>query len=104
MVRLTVTIPHRDGMLPLLSTRKLTNLELMLSADSTRIGLHSCSNLVNADEAPTQSGFLRNNVKTDDNGKDMEPHQNDADLREGATLRFYRYDVMRLRSPQVAAS
>ncbi|XP_070298180.1 FRAS1-related extracellular matrix protein 2-like, partial [Salvelinus sp. IW2-2015] len=45
LIRLTVTMPHVDGMLPFISTRPLSNLALTLNHDPSRLGNHRCSNL-----------------------------------------------------------
>uniref|UniRef100_A0A1A8S6K4 Fras1 related extracellular matrix protein 2b n=1 Tax=Nothobranchius rachovii TaxID=451742 RepID=A0A1A8S6K4_9TELE len=39
-------MPHIDGMLPVVSTRSLSNFELTLSPDASRVGQHRCSNLL----------------------------------------------------------
>ena len=49
-VRISVRVPHRDGMLPVVSTRRLSNFELSLSKDGTRLAVHRCSNLLDFDE------------------------------------------------------
>lgn len=50
MVRISVRVPHRDGMLPVVSTRQLSNFELTLSKDGTRLATHRCSNILDFDE------------------------------------------------------
>ena len=47
-VKLSISIPHRDGMLPTISTEKLTNFEYMLSPSASRVGLHRycCQHIV----------------------------------------------------------
>ena len=39
-VKVTIILPHSDGILPLISTRQLTNFEFTLSQDSTRTAGH----------------------------------------------------------------
>ncbi|KAM7374500.1 hypothetical protein PAMP_007153 [Pampus punctatissimus] len=50
LIKVTVTMPHIDGMLPIISTRPLMNFELTLSPDGTRVGNHRCSNLLDYNE------------------------------------------------------
>lgn len=89
-VRVTVTIPHRDGMLPIVSTRQLSNFELTLSPDAFRIGLHQCSNLLDYTEVTTKYGFLTNATKNPNVLREVVPYQYSGDLRSLKTLRFYR--------------
>ncbi|XP_071544014.1 FRAS1-related extracellular matrix protein 2-like [Panulirus ornatus] len=90
LVRVEVVIPHRDGMIPIISTRPLTNFELTLSRDSIRIGNHRCSNLLDFHEVRTRHGFLTNDTQRMDMIGEMEPYQYSALLRSQPTLRFYR--------------
>ncbi|XP_013783559.1 FRAS1-related extracellular matrix protein 2-like, partial [Limulus polyphemus] len=90
LIKLTVVIPHRDGMLPVISTQPLTNFELTLSPDSLRVGTHKCSNLLNYQEVRTKYGFLTNDTKDANIIGEVEPYQYSADLRTEPTLRFYR--------------
>ena len=39
-VKVSIVLPHTDGILPLISTRQLTNFEFTLSEDSTRPSQH----------------------------------------------------------------
>ena len=57
-VRLTITIPHRDGMMPVISTRQLSNFELTLSKDGTRLASHRCSNLLDFNEVSIRGNFV----------------------------------------------
>ncbi|KAH0616008.1 hypothetical protein JD844_026750, partial [Phrynosoma platyrhinos] len=63
LIKLTITMPHMDGMLPVVSTRPLSNFELTLSPDGTRVGNHKCSNLLDYNEIETKYGFITDNVK-----------------------------------------
>ncbi|XP_063592576.1 FRAS1-related extracellular matrix protein 2-like [Penaeus indicus] len=90
LVRVEVVIPHRDGMIPVLSTRALTNFELTLSRDGIRIGNHRCSNLLDFHEVRTEHGFLTNETRSSRLVDEVEPYQYSSDLRSPATLRFYR--------------
>ncbi|XP_037791422.1 FRAS1-related extracellular matrix protein 2-like [Penaeus monodon] len=90
LVRVEVVIPHRDGMIPVLSTRALTNFELTLSRDGIRIGNHRCSNLLDFHEVRTEHGFLTNETRSSRLVDEVEPYQYSSDLRSPAALRFYR--------------
>ncbi|XP_019377382.1 PREDICTED: FRAS1-related extracellular matrix protein 2-like [Gavialis gangeticus] len=90
LIRLTVTMPHMDGMLPVISTRPLSNFELTLSPDGTRVGNHKCSNLLDYDEIPTKHGFLTESTKNPDVIGETSPYQYSNLLRSAKTLRFYR--------------
>ena len=39
-IKVSIILPHSDGILPLISTRQLTNFEFTLSQDSTRTAGH----------------------------------------------------------------
>ncbi|XP_075544224.1 FRAS1-related extracellular matrix protein 2-like isoform X1 [Dermacentor variabilis] len=89
-IQITVLVPHRDGLLPAISTRPLSNLEFALSPSSLRVGLHRCSNLVDAPEAFTPLGFITN--ATLDRrlaAEAAEPYQHSRQMRGESTLRFY---------------
>ncbi|ESO98011.1 hypothetical protein LOTGIDRAFT_174476 [Lottia gigantea] len=89
-VKVAVTIPHRDGMLPVVSTNQLSNFELTLSKDGTRLALHPCSNLLDYDEIPTGYGFITNATKDIDVIGEVEPYQYSSEIRGEPTLRFYK--------------
>ena len=38
-IKVSIILPHSDGILPLISTRQLTNFEFTLSQDSTRTAI-----------------------------------------------------------------
>ena len=40
LIKVKVSMPHIDGMLPVISTRQLSNFEITLSKDGTRVGNH----------------------------------------------------------------
>ncbi|XP_051535522.1 FRAS1-related extracellular matrix protein 2-like [Myxocyprinus asiaticus] len=90
LVKLTVTMPHIDGMLPVVSTRPLTNFELTLSPDGTRVGNHRCSNLLDYMEVRTRYGFITDATRNPDAIDETAPYQHSAVLRGQSTLRFYR--------------
>ena len=54
-LHISVHIPHRDGMLPIISTLPIHNLRLLLAPDPIYRTHHMCSNLMFND---TQHGFL----------------------------------------------
>ncbi|XP_051934281.1 FRAS1-related extracellular matrix protein 2b [Hippocampus zosterae] len=90
LIKLTVNMPHIDGMLPVVSTRALSNFELTLSPDGTRVGNHRCSNLLDYSEVQTRHGFLSNATKNPQVIGETAPYQYSAALRGASTLRFYR--------------
>ncbi|XP_032811128.1 FRAS1-related extracellular matrix protein 2-like [Petromyzon marinus] len=90
LIKLTVTMPHIDGMLPVISTRHLSNFELTLSPDGTRSGNHKCSNLLDYNEVPTRYGFLTESTKDPSVIGETLPYQYSSALRGARTLRFYR--------------
>lgn len=40
LIKVTISMPHIDGMLPVISTRQPSNFELTLSRSASRIGQH----------------------------------------------------------------
>lgn len=77
-------------MLPVISTRPLSNFELTLSADGTRVGNHRCSNLLDFNEIQTGHGFITIATKNPEIIGDTSPYQYNANMRPASTLRFYR--------------
>ncbi|XP_041808691.1 FRAS1-related extracellular matrix protein 2-like [Chelmon rostratus] len=90
LIKVTVTMPHIDGMLPVISTRPLVNFELTLSPDGTRVGNHRCSNLLDYDEVTTGHGFITASTRSPESMGDTAPYQFSNSLRGNSTLRFYR--------------
>ncbi|GCB80094.1 hypothetical protein scyTo_0018014 [Scyliorhinus torazame] len=90
LIKLTVTMPHMDGMLPVISSRPLSNFELTLSPDGTRVGNHKCSNLLDHNEVSTRYGFINDATKNPDVIGETSPYQYSNALRSANTLRFYR--------------
>ncbi|XP_056140915.1 FRAS1-related extracellular matrix protein 2a isoform X3 [Lampris incognitus] len=90
LIKLTVTMPHMDGMLPVISTRPLMNFELTLSPDGTRVGNHRCSNLLDHSEVTTGHGFITAATRNTESVGDTAPYQYSGALRGNSTLRFYR--------------
>ncbi|XP_053176422.1 FRAS1-related extracellular matrix protein 2b [Scomber japonicus] len=90
LIKLTITMPHIDGMLPVVSTRSLSNFELTLSPDGTRVGNHRCSNLLDYAEVKTRYGFLTEATKNPEVIGETSPYQYSTSLRGFSTLRFYR--------------
>ncbi|XP_035998935.1 FRAS1-related extracellular matrix protein 2a [Fundulus heteroclitus] len=90
LIKVTVTMPHIDGMLPVISTRPLTNFDLTLSPDGTRVGNHRCSNLLDFDEVTTGHGFISASTRSPESAGESAPYQSSASLRGNGTLRFYR--------------
>ncbi|KAM6907319.1 FRAS1-related extracellular matrix protein 2a [Xenentodon cancila] len=90
LIKLTVTMPHMDGMLPVISTRSLMNFDLTLSPDGTRVGNHRCSNLLDFAEVTTGHGFITASTRSPESMGDSAPYQFSSSLRGNSTLRFYR--------------
>uniref|UniRef100_A0A8C8E4B8 FRAS1 related extracellular matrix 2b n=1 Tax=Oryzias sinensis TaxID=183150 RepID=A0A8C8E4B8_9TELE len=90
LIKLTITMPHIDGMLPVVSTRPLSNFELTLSPDGTRVGHHRCSNLLDFTEVKTRFGFLTEATKNPEVIGETAPYQYSTTLRGSSALRFYR--------------
>ncbi|KAE8627259.1 hypothetical protein XENTR_v10006920 [Xenopus tropicalis] len=90
LIKVTVTLPHIDGMLPIVSTRELSNFELTLSPDGTRVGNHKCSNLLDFNEVRTRHGFLTDATKNPDVIGETSPYQYSSQLRGASALRFYK--------------
>ncbi|KAA0703978.1 FRAS1-related extracellular matrix protein 2 ECM3 -like protein [Triplophysa tibetana] len=90
LIKLTVTMPHIDGMLPVVSTRALSSFELTLSPDGTRVGNHRCSNLLDFKEVSTRHGFLTDATRNIESAGETLPYQYNAALRSQSALRFYR--------------
>ncbi len=78
------------GMLPVVSTRPLSNFELTLSPDSMRVGNHRCSNLLDYTEVRTRYGFITDATQNPDAIGGTAPYQYSTALRGQNTLRFYR--------------
>ncbi len=89
-LKLTVTMPHVDGMLPVISTRELSNFELALSKDGYRVGTHRCSNLLDFNEIPTEYGFITSETKNANVIGESQPYQFSSEMRGASSLRFYR--------------
>lgn len=79
-----------SGMLPVVSTRPLSNFELTLSPDGTRVGNHRCSNLLDYTEVKTRYSFLTEATKNPEVIGETAPYQYSTSLRGSSTLRFYR--------------
>uniref|UniRef100_A0A8C2JSQ5 FRAS1 related extracellular matrix 2a n=1 Tax=Cyprinus carpio TaxID=7962 RepID=A0A8C2JSQ5_CYPCA len=90
LVKLTVSMPHIDGMLPVVSTRAMSSFELTLSPDGTRVGNHRCSNLLDFNEVSTRHGFLTKATRNIESIGETLPYQYSPVLRGQSTLRFYR--------------
>ncbi|KAA0722212.1 FRAS1-related extracellular matrix protein 2 ECM3 -like protein [Triplophysa tibetana] len=90
LIKLTVTMPHMDGMLPVISTRPLSNFELTLSPDGTRVGNHRCSNLLDFNEIQTAHGFITDGTKNPEIIGETAPYQYSVAMRSANSLRFYR--------------
>uniref|UniRef100_A0AAQ4PV11 Calx-beta domain-containing protein n=1 Tax=Gasterosteus aculeatus aculeatus TaxID=481459 RepID=A0AAQ4PV11_GASAC len=90
LIKLTINMPHMDGMLPVISTRALSNFELTLSPDGTRVGNHRCSNLLDFNEIQTGHGFITDSTKNPEVIGETSPYQYSPLMRSTNSLRFYR--------------
>uniref|UniRef100_G3VZM2 Calx-beta domain-containing protein n=1 Tax=Sarcophilus harrisii TaxID=9305 RepID=G3VZM2_SARHA len=89
LIKLTVIMSHLDGMLPVISTQPLSNLELTLSPDGSRVSNHKCSNLLDYSEIQTKHGFIKEPARSPDIISETLPYQYSSSLRSARTLRFY---------------
>ncbi|CBY08706.1 unnamed protein product [Oikopleura dioica] len=91
-IKVSIVLPHTDGIIPLISTKQLTNFEFTMSEDSTRSSQHSCSNLLLPREVRTNFGFLTNATSNPKiySDNDLMPYQFDRNLRSERTLQFYK--------------
>ncbi|XP_014881770.1 FRAS1-related extracellular matrix protein 2-like [Poecilia latipinna] len=90
LIKVTITMPHIDGMLPVISTRPLMNFDLTLSPDGTRVGNHRCSNLLDFNEVTTGHSFITSLTRSPESMGESAPYQFSSSLRGNSTLRFYR--------------
>ncbi|XP_077380250.1 FRAS1-related extracellular matrix protein 3 [Festucalex cinctus] len=90
LIKLTINMPHMDGMLPVISTRPMSNFELTLSPDGTRVGNHRCSNLLDFNEIQTGHGFITDATKNPEIIGETSPYQYSNAMRSSNSLRFYR--------------
>ncbi|XP_078659996.1 extracellular matrix organizing protein FRAS1-like [Branchiostoma floridae x Branchiostoma belcheri] len=91
-LHINIQVPHQDGMVPLVSTFPLHNLQFLLSRSVYR-QQHVCSNLVTPAERNglTQTGFL-DAVRDDDIlARSGFAHQFDEDLRGKETVELYKH-------------
>ncbi|KAM8808168.1 LOW QUALITY PROTEIN: FRAS1-related extracellular matrix protein 3 [Eudromia elegans] len=88
LIRLTVTMSHVDGMLPVISTCPISSFELTLSPGSTRVR-HKYSNQLDYDELQTKHGLITQGTQNPKVTGETSPSQYSA-LRSARTLRFYR--------------
>lgn len=85
-----LTIYLQTGMLPVISTKPLSNFELTLSPDGTRVGNHRCSNLLDFNEIQTGYGFITDATKNPEIIGETSPYQYSTIMRSANSLRFYR--------------
>lgn len=85
-----LTISPQPGMLPVISTKPLSNFELTLSPDGTRVGNHRCSNLLDFNEIQTGYGFITDATKNPEIIGETSPYQYSTAMRSANSLRFYR--------------
>lgn len=74
----------------MISTRPLSNFELTLSPDGTRVGNHRCSNLLDFNEIQTGHGFITDATKNPEIIGETSPYQYSGGMRSANSLRFYR--------------
>ncbi len=87
LVHVRILVPHFDGLMPAISTKQLSNFEIALSPDASRVAQHTCSNLLDINEIRTRFGFIKNQIIDPDSAGESQPYQYDAGLRGNATLR-----------------
>ena len=83
MVRIRILIPHYDGLLPVISTKELSNFGLILSSDVSRSRQHLCSNLLKPGETKSKLGF----VVDKDTIFTSQPYENDVIMRSKDTVK-----------------
>lgn len=89
-VHIKVILPHTDGLVPLISTKRLTNFKRILRPGVLRLAKHKCSNLLDLNEITTSFGFVTDSIKDRKSMNEGEPYQFSVELRNNRTLRFYR--------------
>lgn len=89
-VHIKLVLPHTDGLVPLISTKRLTNFKRILRPGVLRVAQHKCSNLLDLNELITNFGFVTNSIKDRESMNEGEPYQFSVGLRSNRTLRFYR--------------
>lgn len=92
-IQISVTIPHQDGMLPLVSTMPLNNIKFLLSEAIYRQH-HVCSNLMEPSftKLEDDTGFWGfDSGRIDQNSGSVFPYQFDEKLRTKKTLQLYRH-------------
>ncbi len=90
LVRVRILVPHFDGLMPAISTKLLSNFEIALSPDASRVAQHTCSNLLDINEVRTRFGFIKNQIIDPDAAGESQPYQYDVGLRGNATLRLVK--------------
>lgn len=89
-VHIKIMLPHTDGLVPLISTKRLTNVKRILRPGVLRTAKHKCSNLLDLNEITTSFGFVTESIKDRKSMNEGEPYQYSVELRSNRTLRFYR--------------
>ena len=99
MVKITIQMPHVDGMLPVISTRPLSGFKRILSNNPLK-NMHVCSNLLKPVESQELLGqlsvtnFFKNETypmeyKNDKSQRTPYPFQYDEEKRSLLTLNYY---------------
>ena len=89
-VHIKVVLPHTDGLIPLISTKRLINVKRIMRPGVLRVAKHKCSNLLDLNEITTSFGFVAGSVKDNKGMNEGEPYQYSVELRGNRTLRFYK--------------
>ncbi|XP_052795215.1 extracellular matrix protein 3-like isoform X1 [Mya arenaria] len=87
-VHVRVQIPHTDGMLPVISTRKMANYELTLNDDGSHKNKHQCTNLLKS--GGIGAGFGVNHHDLMGFYGSSLPYEYSEMLRSNKTLALYR--------------
>lgn len=89
-VHIKLAIPHTDGLIPVISTKRLRSFKRILRPGVLRQAQHKCSNLLDVNELITNFGFVSPSMKDRESMIEGEPYQFSSELRSNRTIRFYR--------------
>ena len=90
MVHIKIQIPHTDGLIPVITTKRVSDFKQVLGKSVLRVAQHKCSNFLSEKEAITKFTFISSNSKNSRAMLEGRPYQFSPDLRGNNTLRFYK--------------
>ena len=90
MVNIKVQIPHTDGLIPIISTKKVSDFKHTLGSGPLRVAQHKCSNLLNKKEVITKFGFVTSHSKHSHSLQEGKPYEFSPELRGNNTIEFYK--------------